>query len=448
MTTNNGRPTATALIRQIAAAALPLYLSMIAASAGALVDTAVLGHHATAALAGLAVTMAVFGPATAAIAGAQRGVMPFVAEHQDEPAQLVPVLRNGMWLAVATGGLGALAVAAVPWIGRIGGVPEATLDQLGLFPVLLAAATLLTAVSTTAGSALIGLGRGHLVMRAGLAGTGTAVVLSLLLVGGAGPLPSLGLTGAGIAMLASSTLSAVVAQAALRRSPQLAGRSLRLGRPQPAQVIGLARVGLPLAATVLIKFAVLGVLAFSAARISTEAAAVHSVAVSLVNLMFTAAVAVGQAVVPVVTERLKEQDLAGVRAGAVSGLVVSAGAVLLLGGLLTVLRGPVLAVFSADPRVQDGLVDLLPLVLAATLADAFQALFGFGLIGVRRTLPSMLCFAACYGALAVLAGPVAAGGGLSALWGALAVVNLVLIVAQGWCFRRYSALAVAAPVPV
>ncbi|WP_234326740.1 MATE family efflux transporter [Streptomyces sp. NRRL S-337] len=447
MTTTNGRPTATTRIRQIATAALSLYVSMIAASAAALVDTAVLGHHATAALAGLAVTTAVYGPATAAIAGAQRGVMPFVTEHQDEPEKLVPVLRNGMWLAVATGGLGGLAVAAVPWIGRIGGVPEATLDQLGAFPALLAVSTVLIAVSTTAGSALIGLGRSRLVMRAGLAGTGAAVVLSLLLVGGPGPLPSLGLPGAGIAMLASSTISAFVAQVALRRSPQLAGRTLRLGRPQPSQVIGLARVGLPLAATVLIKFAVLGVLAFSAARISTEAAAVHSVAVSLVNLMFTAAVAVGQAVVPVVAERLKEQDLTGVRAGAVSGLAVAAGAVLLLSGLLTVARGPVLAVFSADPGVRDRLVELLPLVLAATLADAAQALFGFGLIGVRRTRPSMLCFAACYGVLALLAGPMAADGGLTALWGTLAAVNLVLIAAQAWCFRRYSALAVAEPVP-
>ncbi|MFB8756141.1 hypothetical protein [Streptomyces nigra] len=46
-----------------AAAALPLYLTMIAASAGALVDTALLGNHTTAALAAFAVTLAVFSPA-------------------------------------------------------------------------------------------------------------------------------------------------------------------------------------------------------------------------------------------------------------------------------------------------------------------------------------------------------------------------------------------------
>ncbi|MFG3052203.1 MATE family efflux transporter [Kitasatospora sp. NPDC048239] len=443
MTTNDGPRTAGERIRRIAGAALPLYLTMIAASAGALVDTAVLGHHGTASLAGLGVTMAVFGPATAAIAGAQRGVMPFVTEHQDDPRQLLSVLRNSMWLAVATGGLGALAVAGVPLIARLGGVPDETVDGLGFFPLLLALDTLTVALSTTAASALIGLGRSRVVMRSGLAGTATAVVLSLLLVGGPGPLPALGLNGAGIAMLASGLISAVVAQVALRRVPQLGGQPLRLGRPQPAEVLGLARVGIPLAATVLIKFAVLGVLAFSAARIGTQDAAVHSVAVSLVNLVFTAAVAVGQAVIPLVADRLKEEDLPGVRAGVGSGLVVAAGAVLLLATVLTVLRGPVLEVFSTDPQVRTGLVDLLPLVLAATLADALQALFGFGLIGVRRTLPSMLCFATGYGVLAFAAGPAAAYGGLTALWSTLACVNLALVAAQGWCFRRYSAIAVA-----
>ncbi|MFE0919741.1 hypothetical protein ACFW24_18375 [Streptomyces nigra] len=81
-------------------AALPLYLTMIAASAGALVDTALLGNHATAALAAFAVTVAVFSPATATVAGALRGVMPFVAPRKDDPDRLLPLVHSGMWLAV------------------------------------------------------------------------------------------------------------------------------------------------------------------------------------------------------------------------------------------------------------------------------------------------------------------------------------------------------------
>ncbi|MDQ0985131.1 hypothetical protein [Streptomyces sp. V2I9] len=46
-------------------------------------------------------------------------------------------------------------------------------------------------------STLVGLGRSRLVMRGGLTGTATAVVLSPALVNGVGPLDGLGLPGAG-----------------------------------------------------------------------------------------------------------------------------------------------------------------------------------------------------------------------------------------------------------
>ncbi|UXX96204.1 hypothetical protein N7U49_38370 [Streptomyces sp. AD2-2] len=88
----------------IARAAAPLYVTTLAASAGSLVDTALLGRHATVSLAAFAVTIAVFSPATATVAGALRGVMPFVTPHRDDPEGLLPLVRSGMWLAFAVGG--------------------------------------------------------------------------------------------------------------------------------------------------------------------------------------------------------------------------------------------------------------------------------------------------------------------------------------------------------
>ncbi|MET9088666.1 hypothetical protein ABZX77_43460 [Streptomyces sp. NPDC004237] len=46
----------------IAKAAAPLYVTTFAASVGSLVDTALLGRHATVSLAAFAVTVAVFSP--------------------------------------------------------------------------------------------------------------------------------------------------------------------------------------------------------------------------------------------------------------------------------------------------------------------------------------------------------------------------------------------------
>ncbi|MCX4485411.1 MATE family efflux transporter [Streptomyces anulatus] len=431
-------PSGRELIGRTVATALPLYLTMLASTAGGLVDTALLGRHATASLAAFALTMAVYTPATATVAGALRGVMPFVSAHDDDPDALLPVVRDGLWLAIATGLLGALAVAGVPLIGLASGVPRQTLSELGAFPYLMAASVLVAAVGNAATSTLVGLGRSRLVMRAGMTGTATAVVLSLILVNGVGPLAGLGPPGAGIAMLAAATVGATVAHAGLRRCAVLAGRPLGPGRPQVRAVIRLAGVGLPLAGTVLIKFAVLGVLAVAAARIDPVNAAAHSISVSLVGLMFAAAVAVGQATIPLLAPHVKAKDVRGVRAGVRAGVMTALGAVLLIGGVLAVLRVPVLSLFTHDLAAREQVRALLPLVLLVVVTDALQAVFGFGLVAIRDTVPSLLAFAVCYGLLALAAVPLAARGGLTALWLALLAANTLLVVGQAAFFHLRS----------
>ncbi|NGY66290.1 hypothetical protein G7043_46130 [Lentzea sp. NEAU-D13] len=88
-------------VRQIGRVALPLYLSMVAVSVSALVNTAALGRCGTGALAAFAVTVAVYFPAVAAVSGAVRGVLPFM--KTDDPGWVV---RDGAWLAVFVGVLG------------------------------------------------------------------------------------------------------------------------------------------------------------------------------------------------------------------------------------------------------------------------------------------------------------------------------------------------------
>ncbi|GAB3175147.1 MATE family efflux transporter [Streptomyces incanus] len=422
----------------IAAAALPLYLTMIAASAGALVDTALLGNHSTATLAAFAVAMAVFSPATATVAGALRGVMPFVTPRKGDPDRLLSVVRSGMWLAITVGAIAAAAVASVPLIGQAAGVPRIVLDQLGIFPFLLAGSVLAIAVSSSATSVLVALGHSKLVMRAGLLGTAASVTLSVLLVGAPGPLPGYGLTGAGVAMLASSVISACVNQVALRRSTVLTGRSLYPGRPDVKQVWTLGAVGIPLAGTVLVKFAVLGVLTFAAARIGTNSAAVHSVGISLVNLIFTAAVAVGQATIPLISDYAEKHDRVSIRRSVRAGTWLALAVVGFIAATVIVLSAWVVPLFTQDVEVRPQITDLLPLVLAVVVTDALQAVVGFGLIGLKRTVPSFVSTFICYGVLAAVAAPVATAGGLAALWTALALANLLQAVSKAYSFYRHS----------
>ncbi|MCM2386981.1 MATE family efflux transporter [Streptomyces albipurpureus] len=426
------------LVGRIAGSALPLYVTMVGASAGAVVDTVMLGRHSTASLAAFAVTIAVYSPATAAVTGVLRGVMPFAAEYQDDPGRLAPLIRHGTWLGLSVGALGASAVGCVGVMGELTGVSRSVLSELGVFPLVMALSVISTAVGAPAISVLVALGQGKAVMRAGLSGTACSVVLSVVLIGGTGPWPALGLTGAGIALLTSSLVTVCQVQRSLRSAALLPGMSWWPGRPDIAGMARLARVGAPLAGTVLIKFTVLGVLTFAAARLGTDKAAAHGVSETLVNLLYIAAVAVGQAMVPVISGAVHNADIAQARRGVLAGVAVALCAVGTLGsGLL--LAGPwVVALFSSDVSLRPSLMDQLLLVWVVVLADALQAVVGFGMLGLRKTFPSMVSTLVVFGALAVLAVPIADSGGLEALWMALAAANLLQALVKSALFYRHT----------
>ena len=204
-------------VLRVVSTAGPLYVSMVASSLSALVNVAVLGRTSTADLAAFALTGAVFFPATAAVSGAVRGVMPFVSSVAGDPAGLRRVIADGTWLAVVIGVLGGLAVTAVPALGEVAGVPTQTLSQLGSYPLLMAAAVVLTALGSMASSSLVGMGRSPVVMRAGLLGALCTMLLSPLLVLGIGPLPALGLPGSGVALLVANVATLAVNLVWLRR---------------------------------------------------------------------------------------------------------------------------------------------------------------------------------------------------------------------------------------
>jgi MATE family multidrug resistance protein len=79
---------------------------------------------------------------------------------------------------------------------------------------------------------------------------------------------------------------------------------------------------------------------------------------------------------------------------------------------------------------------LLPVVAIAIVADGLQAVFGFGLTGLKRSGASFLVFCLLYGLLALVALPVADRFGVVGLWAALAAINGCLVVGQAGAFWR------------
>ncbi|MFI6712551.1 MATE family efflux transporter [Nonomuraea sp. NPDC050478] len=408
-------------------ASVPLFLSMVTNLLGAVVVTAVLGRHATVTLAAFAVMTAVLTPASTAVAGALRGLAPFVAPHRDDPDAVLPVLRDARWLSLFVGMAGALAVLGVPALAGAAGVPAEVVAELGMLPWLLALYLVIYSAGGGATAVLVAIGRSRGVLWASLASTAVMIVLAVALV------PPLGLTGVGVAWTLSGLTLVGVGDLALRRA---LGRPVGRGRPRPREIARLAAVSLPLAATVLIKFGALGVITFAAGVTGARDAAAHAVLATLTGFIVLAAMAVGQASVPEVSRAATVASAR--RANRVAALLALGGTTLAALALLA-LGGPVLGLFTGDPAVRAVALALLPLMLLSSMADSVQAVQGFGLTGLKRTGASLAYFAAGYGLLALAAVPVAATWGVTGLWVAMLVGNLLLAVLQATGFHRHSA---------
>ncbi|WP_327107107.1 MATE family efflux transporter [Nonomuraea glycinis] len=408
-------------------AAIPLLLSMVTGLVGSLVVTAVLGRHATVTLAAFAVVTAVLTPAATAVAGALRGLAPFVAPHRDDPDAVVPILRDARWLSLLVGVAGGLAVLGVPLLAGLAGVPGEVVAEIGALPWLLALYLLVYASGGGATSVLVAIGRSRGVLWSSLAGTAVMIVLAVALV------PRLGLTGVGVAWLLSGVASVTVANLSLRRA---LGRRVGQAWPRAGEIVRLARVSVPLAGTILIKFGGLGVVTFAAGLTSPRDTAAHAVLSTLTGFTMLASLSVAQASVP---EVARARTTAEARRANRTAALLAVTATSLAALALLLLGDPVMALFSDDPGVRERVLSLLPLMVAASMADAAQAVQGIGLTALKRSGASLGYFAAGYGLLVSAAVPVAVTWGIDGLWVALVVVNVLLVGLQGVGFHRHSA---------
>ncbi|WP_150236526.1 MATE family efflux transporter [Nocardiopsis quinghaiensis] len=428
-----------ALARRIAGKAGPLYLSMLATMAGGMVTAGVLGNAGTAQLAAYALVIAVFNPVLMVIQGALRGSTPFVAENGEDPRKLAPVVRDSLWLALTMGALGALLITTVPLWGRLAGVAAPTLAALGPYPLLMGLYVVVASVGASVTVLLIGLGHNRAVLALSLVTTVLAVALVPALVLGPGPVPAMGLPGAGLAVLAGGGATVCLSLYVARRVTVLREQPVGLGAPHWAGVRRIARVGLPSGSTLLVKFGTMGVLALAVARIGSAEAAAHQLLVVVATFVFLAATATGQSTVPLTARAAGRGDRAGVRRSLLAGYLVAVPVVVVSAALVWAASGTVVGLFTDDPDVAALVTALLPVLFAVVVADTVQALPGMGLLGLKDARPSMYTFAVCYGLLALVAVPVAGAGGLTSVWTVYAVATAGLVAGQGLAFWRLSA---------
>ncbi|MFD5425367.1 MATE family efflux transporter [Streptomyces sp. NPDC127084] len=408
--------------REIVALAVPAFGALVAEPLFVLVDSAIVGHLGTPQLAGLGVAAALLMTAVSMFVFLAYATTAAVARRVGA-GELSAAIRQGMdgiWLALVLGAVViAVTLPGAPWLVELFGASDTAapfaitylrISSLGI-PAML--------VVLAATGVLRGLQDTRTPLYVAIAGFTANAVLNAGLVYGAG----LGIAGSAWGTVLAQYGMAAAYLMVVIRGARRHGASLR---PDAAGIRASAQAGAPLLVRTLSLRAVLLIATAVAARLGDTEIAGHQIIISLWSLMAFALDAIAIAGQAIIGRYLGAGDPEGARQvcrrmvlwGIVSGLV--------LGVLLVLCRPLFIPLFTGDQLVHSALLPaLLVVALSQPVAGVVFVLDGV-LMGAgdgRYLAVAMLLTLAVFAPVALLVP--AFGGGLTALWAAMALMMTV-----------------------
>ncbi|MEU9285784.1 MATE family efflux transporter [Streptomyces sp. NPDC048275] len=408
--------------REIVALAVPAFGALVAEPLFVIVDSAIVGHLGTAQLAGLGVASALLMTAVSVFVFLAYATTAAVA-RQVGAGDLPAAIRQGMdgiWLALL---LGTAVIAAVlpsaPALVELFGAshtaaPYATtylrISSLGIPAMLIVLAS--TGV-------LRGLQDTKTPLYVAVAGFVANAVLNAGLVYGA----DLGIAGSAWGTVIAQFGMAAVYLFVVVRGARKHGASLR---PDATGIRACAQAGVPLLVRTLSLRAILMIATGVAARLGDTDIAAHQIIMGLWSLLAFALDAIAIAGQAIIGRYLGANDIQGARE-ACRRMVqwgIAAGVVL---GLLVIAARPLfLPLFTSDSAVQNTALPALVLVAVSQPISGIVFVLDGVLMGAGDgpyLAWAMLLTLAVFTPVALLVP--AAGGGLTALWGAMTLMMAV-----------------------
>ncbi|MEU1074541.1 MULTISPECIES: MATE family efflux transporter [unclassified Streptomyces] len=408
--------------REIVSLAVPAFGALVAEPLFVMADSAIVGHLGTPQLAGLGIAAALLTTAVSVFVFLAYATTAAVARRVGA-GDLPAAIRQGMdgvWLALLLGaGVIAVVLPAAPWFIDLFGASDTAapyavtylrVSSLGIpaMLVVLAATGILRGLQDTRTPLYVAIG-----------GFTLNAALNVGLVYGA---------GLGIAGSAWGTVTAQVAMAAVYlrvvvRGARRHGASLR---PDAAGIRASAQAGVPLLVRTLSLRAVLMIATAVAARLGDADIAAHQIILSLWSLLAFALDAIAIAGQAIIGRYLGAEDTEGARQACRRMVEWGIAAGVVLGLLVAVARPLFIPLFTGDDTVRDA---LLPALLVVALSQPVSGVV-FVLDGVLMGAGdgpylawAMLLTLACFAPVALLVP--ALGGGLTALWWAMALMMSV-----------------------
>ncbi len=443
------RPPLLASARRIAPLAWPVFVGQVAVLAFSTVDTVMVARTSAIDLAALAIGASVYISVFVGFMGVVLAIGPIAGQlyGAGKLRESGRATEQAIWLALALAVPGcALLLFPDPFIAlaRAGPAVAAKVRDY-LFGLAFALPPAL--VFTAYRGFNIAVSRPKAVMALQIVALGLKVPLNALLVFGwtlATPvgelrLPAMGVTGCGWATAIVMGCQLLAAWMLLRLDPFYApfGLGRRIGRPDPARLSALLRLGLPMGLAIVVEVTGFTFMAFFVSRIGATAVAGHQVAVNMVSMMFMLPLAIANATSTLVAQRVGADDAQDARQIGWAGLEIGILVAAVLGGAVYLLRSEVVGLYTANPVIVAAAVPLLAWVALFHIADAAQTIAAFVLRAYRiAAVPLVVYVLAIWG--------VGLGGGYVVAFDLFGVSPAWARAAQGFWSMSTLGLAVAA----
>ena len=422
--------------------AWPVLVGQVAVLMFATVDTVLVARYSATDLAALAVGGAAYITVFIGLMGVVLAVGPIVGQLYGAKryAAAGEQLHQAVWLAIGLAFLGsALLLFPQPFLALARATPEVAEKIRGYLLAL--------AFSLPAGLLFaayrgfnIAVSRPKAVMALQLGGLALKVPLSALLVYGAGPLPSLGVTGCGVSTAVAMWLQVVIAWQVIRRDRfyapfALFGHGLR--PPNRPALLAQLKLGVPMGASILVEVVGFTAMAFFISRIGANAVAGHQIAANLVSLLFMVPLALSNASSTLVAQSIGAAQVPDARRIGWLGMQCAAGVALVLGTLVVFAREGIVRLYTDNEVIVAAALPLLAWVALFHFVDAMQIAAAFVLRAWRiATVPLVIYAASIWG--------VGLGGGYVLAFNVGGAVPPSLHGARGFWIACTAGLAAAA----
>jgi MATE family multidrug resistance protein len=410
-------------LRRLMTLALPVMGAQVGGMLMGTVDTLMLGRVSVDALAGAAIANAWIFSLLLFGQGLVHGIDPLVtqAHGAGRGDQVARTAQQGAVMAL---------VVSVPlcWLGAF---TEDALLLLGQAPALAAAAHQYTVVqlpSIPAFMLFVTLRQylqGREIVRPTLWVTLVANVFNAIanygLIFGPGPLPALGLVGAGIATAATRFFMLALLIEWVRRFRLHAGAwvPLRASTFRPAAIARLARLGLPVALQMSLEIWAFSTATLIAGRLSSVDLAAHTIVLNMAALAFMAPLGISQGTVTRIGNLLGAGLPADAQRAAWVAFAVGAGVMTLSATAFVLLRNQLPMLYTPDAAVIVAAASILPIAGAFQIFDGIQVVGAGILRGMGRTRPAAVFNLIAYWVIGLPLGgwlALSQGWGLPGLW--------------------------------